>query len=204
MPPLGPLPLTSARLPWLGGRHLGVPRAAPAVSPGTGRCWHRTRAVSAATLPCYVASWHHVGGGIFLIKLGHDSQQWLCHSRDLGETWGQGAARPSPGQTSAGARPWATHKHKGLGKQTARCLWVFPLLVLCSRSGACRAVPDAPTREAVPLAAGGHSGSLPGCWGSAALPRCCPAARRLRVKPFAAADTALPQTAPATLSAPQK
>lgn len=138
---------------------LGCPRVFPWCSPAAGTAGSTPaqagiapKAVSAATLPCFIASWH-CGGGIF-DKLGCNSQQLLYHPQEMGETWGRDAAWLSPGQTSATGRPWATHKCEELKKQTACCVRVFPLRVLCSRPGACLAVPCVLIREAVPLAAG--------------------------------------------------
>lgn len=138
----------------------GCPRVPPVVPPSSWHCrehpssgWHHPQ----GCLSCHAAQLCSElagrGGGIFH-ELGRNSQQLLYRPEETGESWGWDTAWPSPGQTSARGRPWATHECKELKKQIARCKWVFPLLVLCSQPGACLAVPRVPIREAMPLAAG--------------------------------------------------
>lgn len=73
--------------------------------------------------------------------------------QNLGPGWCPAAPRPDLGK----GRPWVTHECEELKKQIARCVQVFPLLVLRSWPGACLVIPHAPIWEAV-LSAAGFSG----------------------------------------------
>lgn len=97
--PLSPLPLESTQLPWLGGRALGGAHGyswgAPRQHPSSGL--HRPpRALS-----CCAASLYNklASRGDIFDKLCCNSQQLLYHPQEVGETWSQDPAQPSPGQT---------------------------------------------------------------------------------------------------------
>lgn len=132
---------------------------------------------------------------VFLVELGHNSQQLLYCTLEMGETSGWDATQPSPGQTSARGRPWATHRCKELKKQVARCVRVFPYALL--QTWCCSPCPDL----------GSHAVGSRFLWlsqRSEPVPAWLLGLVRLWVKAFAAADAAPAQTAPRNTFCPPK